>query len=66
MVSSRARTCCRPKPPKPAARPGAQALEGFTEVIDAWLAEDSRRPQKQRHTARRIFDRLVTEHDYSG
>lgn len=55
-----------PKPPKPAARPGAQALEGFTEVIDSWLAEDAGRPKKQRHTARRIFDRLAAEHDYTG
>lgn len=55
-----------PKPPKPAVRPGARALEGFTEVIDAWLAEDAGRPRKQRHTARRVFDRLAGEHDYTG
>ena len=55
-----------PTPPRPAARPGAQSLEGFTEVIDAWLVDDARRPRKQRHTARRVFDRLVTEHDYAG
>lgn len=55
-----------PRPPKPAPRPGAKALEGFTEVIEAWLAADARRPRKQRHTARRVFDRLVTEQGYTG
>jgi len=35
-------------------------------VIDAILEEDKRRPARQRHTARRIFDRLRDEHGFSG
>jgi transposase len=35
-------------------------------VIDAILEEDKRRPARQRHTAKRIFDRLREEHGYSG
>jgi transposase len=31
-------------------------------VIDAILEEDKRRPAKQRHTAKRIFDWLKEEH----
>ena len=32
-------------------------LDGFTELIDQWLKEDRRRRRKQRHTAKRVFDR---------
>jgi len=42
------------------------ALEGYLEIIDGWLEEDKEQPRKQRHTARRIYHRLVSEHGYSG
>jgi transposase len=35
-------------------------------VIDAILKEDKTRPVKQRHTAKRIFERLKGEHGFSG
>ncbi len=35
-------------------------------VIDAILEDDKIRPIKQRHTAKRIFDRLREEHGYTG
>ena len=35
-------------------------------VIDAILDDDRQRPPKQRHTAKRIFDRLKEEHHFSG
>jgi transposase len=35
-------------------------------VIDAILADDKQRPRKQRHTAKRIFERLRAEHGYTG
>lgn len=35
-------------------------------IIDQWLAEDERRPRKQRHTARRIYERLRTEYGFEG
>jgi transposase len=35
-------------------------------VIDAILEDDKNRPTKQRHTAKRIFDRLREEHGYPG
>src|SRR5579863_2584236 len=35
-------------------------------VIDAILEDDKHRPPKQRHTAKRIFERLRAEHSYSG
>ena len=41
-------------------------LDGFTDQIDQWLADDKGRPRKQRHTARRIFDRLRNECEFTG
>ncbi len=35
-------------------------------VIDAILQDDKQRPAKQKHTAKRIFDRLEAEHGFSG
>jgi transposase len=41
-------------------------LDGFTEIIDQWLREDTERPRKQRHTAKRVLDRLRDEHGFAG
>ena len=41
---------------QPARRP---KLGPWLDVIDAILAEDKTRPAKQRHTAKRIFERLA-------
>src|SRR3954469_764927 len=48
---------------RPPARP---KLDPFTGIIDAILAADDARPKKQRHTAKRIFERLRDEHGYAG
>ena len=44
-------------PPRP--RP---AIDPYVEVIDGWLLADRDAPRKQRHTARRVWQRLVAEH----
>ena len=41
-------------------------LGPYLTIIDEWLLNDREQPKKQRHTARRIYNRLVTEHGYSG
>ena len=41
-------------------------LDGFTAIIDQWLREDLVRLKKQRHTAKRVFERLRDEHGFSG
>jgi len=41
-------------------------LGEYLEIIDKWLEGDKERPKKQRHTARRVYNRLVREHYYSG
>ena len=33
-------------------------LDRFTEIIDRWLLEDLAQKRKQRHTAKRVFERL--------
>src|ERR1035437_2507210 len=35
-------------------------------VINAILEDDKQRPGKQRHTAKRIFERLREEHSFTG
>src|SRR6185503_13327370 len=37
-------------------------LETFIPIIDAWLEGDRSVHRKQRHTAKRVFDRLRVEH----
>ncbi len=41
-------------------------LDGFTEIIDQWLREDLGQRAKQRHTAKRVFERLRDEHAFTG
>ena len=41
-------------------------LDPYTGQIDQWLAEDKARPRKQRHTAKRIFERLCAECGFDG
>ena len=48
---------------KPVRRPRLAAWQGY---IDAILEDDKQRPKKQRHTAKRIFERLKAEHSYPG
>ena len=48
---------------QPIKRPKLDPLLG---VIDAILAEDKTRPAKQRHTVKRIFERLREEHGITG
>ena len=46
--------------------PRKPKLESFTGVIDQVLENDLRRPRKQRHTAKRIFERLRDEYGFVG
>ena len=48
-------------PPRP--RP---AIGPYAAVIDEWLLADRDVPRKQRHTARRVWQRLVAEHGASA
>ena len=48
---------------RPPVRP---KLDPFTGVIDRILEEDKDRPKKQRHTSKRIFERLRDEYGFAG
>ena len=48
---------------RPPARP---KLDPFVGIIDRILEEDKGRPGKQRHTSKRICERLRDEHGYGG
>ncbi len=41
-------------------------LDPYTAVIDRMLEEDEKRPVKQRHTAKRVMERLREEHGFRG
>lgn len=50
-------------PPRKSSERDAPALGPWRPTIDGWLEADREVPKKQRHTARRIWQRLVDEHD---
>src|SRR5215218_5095132 len=53
-----------PVPPakrSPSSRP-APRFGAYRALIDAWLEADREAPRKQRHTAKRVWRRLVDEH----
>jgi transposase len=54
-------------PPFRAAGPRARPVLGpYLPIIGQILEDDHHAPPKQRHTARRIYERLRDEHDYQG
>jgi len=54
------------QPAKKAPMSRTGILESFKPTIDAWLEEDRRRRRKQRHTAKRVYDRLAAEKQFAG
>jgi transposase len=51
-----------PPPRKSYPRRSRPAIDPYAAVIDGWLLADRDVPRKQRHTARRVWQRLVAEH----
>jgi len=49
-------------PPRAASPRAAPKLDPVLPLIRAWLTDDLKAPRKQRHTARRIWERLLDEH----
>jgi transposase len=41
-------------------------MDPFKAIIERWLEEDKSQPKKQRHTAHRIYTRLVGEQNFTG
>jgi len=54
-------------PVKLKTEPGAFPVMGeYIPIVNEWLEQDAREPRKQRHTVRRIYDRLKKEQRYKG
>ena len=51
-----------PPPRKAYARPARAAIDAYVVVTGSWLLAGRDVPRKQRHTARRVWQRLVAEH----
>ncbi len=51
---------------KPTVRKPTVLTRALRQVVDQWLTEDRKARRKQRHTARRVYDRLRREEGYSG
>src|SRR5665647_985545 len=51
-----------PPPRKEYVARSRPAIDPWSEVIDEWLIADQGEHRKQRHTARRVWQRLVAEH----
>lgn len=41
-------------------------LGPYLSIVDAWLEQDKDQPLKQRHTAERVYQRLLSEHGFQG
>ncbi len=46
--------------------PRAPVMDPVAKIVERWLLGDRQQPRKQRHTARRVYTRLVQEHQFAG
>ena len=46
--------------------PRAPIMDPVAKIVERWLLGDRQEPRKQRHTARRVYTRLVEEHQFTG
>ena len=46
--------------------PACPVMDPVARIVDAWLQADRDKPVKQRHTAHRVWQRLVEEHEFTG
>ena len=53
-----------PKPPTDRRR--GSKIDPYAALVDGWLEADRMLPRKQRHTAKRVHDRLRAEIEYDG
>lgn len=57
-----------PQPPgyRRAAAPRTRKIDQVLPILHQWLEDDRTTPRKQRHTSKRIYERLRDEHGYDG
>jgi len=56
----------RPNETIPKTAPKFLVCHDYIPIIDEWLEGDNKVPRKQRHTAKRIYDRLRDEYKFKG
>jgi transposase len=54
------------EPKKRAPRIIEKKIDPYIDLIREWLENDLNEPRKQRHTAQRVFERLLEETDFDG
>lgn len=52
--------------PEPAKHKRKSKTDQFRDQVREWLAADEKAPRKQRHTAKRVYDRLKKQEEASG
>lgn len=53
-------------PDPPVRKKRSSIVDPYHDLIVQWLEEDQKHWHKQRHTAKRIYDRLTKEHGFTG
>jgi transposase len=52
--------------PSPQTLQVSSLVDTYAHIVEEWLTDDLQQPRKQRHTGRRVYDRLVIEHGFAG
>lgn len=52
--------------PNPVRRTRTSKTDPYRDQIRLWLLSDQKAPRKQKHTAKRVYDRLVAQEDAAG
>ena len=47
-------------------KPRAPVMDPVAKIVEQWGVGDRQRPRQQRHTARRVYTRLLEEHEFTG
>ena len=47
-------------------KPRAPVMDPVAKTVEQWGVGDRQRPRQQRHTARRVYTRLLEEHEFTG
>jgi transposase len=56
----------REKEPPSKKEKRSKVMGPYMGAVDVWMDQDQKEPRKQRHTAKRIWERLVDEHGFGG
>lgn len=52
--------------PAPLNMTAKSLVDDYAHIVEDWLTNDLNQPRKQRHTVKRVHERLVSEHGFAG